>query len=169
MKKFICAIICSSFIGLSLATVCKDGSTCPGNNTCCLTGRGVGCCPYPNANCCGSGDHCCPNQFSCDSAGCQRAQLNHNSFLEFLETTDTSMKELTFQAKEEKSTMGEIIKCIEDIKPIGIEMKEALMKLDINDKASIEVVKKAILQLAQEGKMASFECLKKLETLIREI
>ena len=54
----------------TLSAKCKDGSNCPGSQTCCLTTRGVGCCPYADAICCGDGQHCCPNGYVCGNNAC---------------------------------------------------------------------------------------------------
>jgi hypothetical protein len=51
-------------------TICRDGSSCPGVSTCCLTSHGVGCCPYQDANCCGDGIHCCPHGYQCGEGRC---------------------------------------------------------------------------------------------------
>jgi hypothetical protein len=47
---------------LSVGSVkCDDGSSCPTGKTCCkLISGQYGCCPYPEAVCCGDGEHCCP-------------------------------------------------------------------------------------------------------------
>ena len=47
--------------------LCVDGSTCPDKTTCCplITGS-YGCCPYPEAKCCGDKIHCCPHGYKCD-------------------------------------------------------------------------------------------------------
>ena len=48
---------------------CDDGTSCPGDDTCCPTGSDTyGCCPDPNAVCCSDGKHCCPNGYQCDLA-----------------------------------------------------------------------------------------------------
>jgi hypothetical protein len=63
----------ASLLTYVLSVECKDGSYCPGDNTCCLTPRGVGCCPYKDATCCGDGIHCCPNGYVCNTrGGCSR-------------------------------------------------------------------------------------------------
>ncbi len=59
-------------IPASPATVtCGDGSSCPGQNTCCkLEGKdGYGCCPMSGAVCCTDGLHCCPTDYACNSDG----------------------------------------------------------------------------------------------------
>jgi hypothetical protein len=53
--------------------ICPDGQTqCPDGNTCCrlLSGQ-WGCCPlpFPNAVCCSDRISCCPQGYTCDSAG----------------------------------------------------------------------------------------------------
>ena len=52
--------------------LCGDGSAnCASGSTCCKTSTGTdnikyGCCPYPNAVCCGSAcETCCPNGYMC--------------------------------------------------------------------------------------------------------
>ena len=46
---------------------CPDGSSCPGNETCCeLASGGYGCCGYEKAVCCSDGLHCCPHGTTCD-------------------------------------------------------------------------------------------------------
>ncbi|XP_054622865.1 granulin b [Dunckerocampus dactyliophorus] len=43
------------------------GSSCPDTFTCCLLASGdYGCCPYPDAMCCGDHVHCCPRDSVCD-------------------------------------------------------------------------------------------------------
>ena len=51
--------------------LCPDGySVCSDNNTCCLLASGqYGCCPLPNAMCCGDGEHCCPEGYTCQTSG----------------------------------------------------------------------------------------------------
>ncbi|XP_029023124.1 progranulin-like [Betta splendens] len=51
------------FTACSIA--CHDGSSCPDNNTCCLTESGYKCCPYPDAVCCSDLAHCCPAGYRC--------------------------------------------------------------------------------------------------------
>ena len=51
---------------------CPDGtSECPDGDTCCRSNSGgYGCCPDANAVCCSDGQHCCPQDYSCNvSAG----------------------------------------------------------------------------------------------------
>jgi hypothetical protein len=52
----------SELTALSVGSVeCDDGSSCPTGTTCCKLSSGqYGCCPYPEAVCCGDGEHCCP-------------------------------------------------------------------------------------------------------------
>ncbi|XP_066571570.1 progranulin [Amia ocellicauda] len=54
---------------------CDSEHYCPPNNTCCKKPDGVwGCCPFPLAECCKDGVHCCPFSYKCDafSTGCKR-------------------------------------------------------------------------------------------------
>lgn len=57
-------------ISFTLSAKCKDGSNCPGSQTCCMAAHGVGCCPYADAICCGDGQHCCPNGYVCGDNAC---------------------------------------------------------------------------------------------------
>jgi len=51
---------------------CQGGGYCPDGNTCCKLASGQeGCCPYPNADCCSDGLHCCPQGYTCDVAHSQ--------------------------------------------------------------------------------------------------
>ncbi|XP_053094900.1 granulin b isoform X2 [Pangasianodon hypophthalmus] len=47
---------------------CDAQTTCPRGNTCCYMAKlsKWGCCPLPQAVCCGDGDHCCPSGYTCD-------------------------------------------------------------------------------------------------------
>ena len=60
---------------------CSDGSSCPGQETCCkLSSAGYGCCPYEEAVCCSDGKHCCPHGTTCDVAAgtCKRQKDGRN-------------------------------------------------------------------------------------------
>ncbi|XP_072536211.1 granulin b isoform X2 [Salminus brasiliensis] len=48
---------------------CDAQTSCPRDNTCCFMQKfnKWGCCPLPQAVCCGNGDHCCPNGYTCDT------------------------------------------------------------------------------------------------------
>uniref|UniRef100_A0A8B9JPQ9 Granulin n=1 Tax=Astyanax mexicanus TaxID=7994 RepID=A0A8B9JPQ9_ASTMX len=48
---------------------CDAQTSCPRDNTCCYMKKfnKWGCCPLPEAVCCGDGDHCCPNSYTCDT------------------------------------------------------------------------------------------------------
>ncbi|XP_026876119.2 granulin b [Electrophorus electricus] len=47
---------------------CDKHTSCPRDNTCCYMTKFSkwGCCPLPQAVCCGDGDHCCPRGYTCD-------------------------------------------------------------------------------------------------------
>jgi len=72
-KIFLLFIVILSLVSFALSTQCRDGSFCPGRQTCCLAMYGVGCCPYENAICCGDGMHCCPEGYICGDNSCYRS------------------------------------------------------------------------------------------------
>lgn len=100
--------VISTIIGLlavfnyASATICADGSTCPGISTCCLTPRGVGCCPYANANCCGNGLSCCPAGTQCDASGTRCLRGNGNDFFTQAAAPISTQASLAFLDKEEE-------------------------------------------------------------------
>ncbi|XP_056286411.1 granulin b isoform X2 [Pseudoliparis swirei] len=49
-------------------TACDEQTSCPRDATCCFMGaaRRWGCCPVPEAVCCGDGLHCCPEGHACE-------------------------------------------------------------------------------------------------------
>ncbi|KAI4887453.1 hypothetical protein NFI96_017433 [Prochilodus magdalenae] len=48
---------------------CDAQTSCPRDNTCCYMKQlnKWGCCPLPQAVCCEDGEHCCPNDYTCDT------------------------------------------------------------------------------------------------------
>ncbi|XP_070566957.1 multiple epidermal growth factor-like domains protein 6 [Ptychodera flava] len=50
--------------------ICSGGKQkCPSETTCCELKSGLyGCCPLPDAVCCGDGEHCCPSGYTCNVA-----------------------------------------------------------------------------------------------------
>ena len=69
--------------GVQSSAVCPDRvqEQCPEGNTCCSSTYNVsfyGCCPEPNAVCCGDKKHCCPAGFTCRPGKClKRTELYH--------------------------------------------------------------------------------------------
>ncbi|KAL7860873.1 hypothetical protein AOLI_G00172220 [Acnodon oligacanthus] len=49
---------------------CDERHSCPDDTTCCFVSKTqkCGCCLLPNAVCCKDGEHCCPEQYKCDSS-----------------------------------------------------------------------------------------------------
>ncbi|XP_071546738.1 progranulin-like isoform X3 [Panulirus ornatus] len=70
----------SSVVPTDLETViCPDGSSCPNENTCCkISSVQFGCCPLPQATCCGDMMHCCPHGYWCADEGCERSGNDSN-------------------------------------------------------------------------------------------
>ncbi|KAG7335498.1 hypothetical protein KOW79_000191 [Hemibagrus wyckioides] len=58
---------------------CDARTSCPRGNTCCFMTKlsQWGCCPLPQAVCCGDGDHCCPSGYTCDKEKPTCTKGNH--------------------------------------------------------------------------------------------
>jgi hypothetical protein len=147
-------------------TQCKDGSFCPGTQTCCLTPHGVGCCPYTNAVCCGDGIHCCPNSYRCVTGGCQRSA----GFLEFLEAV---AKEEPVQPAEKlqsaiKSHVAdmtfEVLKCLEDVRPFAKELKDAYYHM--KDIEGILKMKDLVMDIYNHSGAMKKDCYDKVKQLV---
>ncbi len=150
----LCALITYIF-----STQCKDGSFCPGIQTCCLTPIGVGCCPYPDANCCGDGVHCCPNGYICYTGGCYR-QNNHFLTL-FKEENDIPKAELLTPNIEEENS--DILKCVEDLKAFLNQLKIAIENI-----RDIESIIRLIESLDEDARHNFANCYEKLKKNIFE-
>ena len=124
MSKIIFAFALLAIIGTVISTTCKDGSTCPGTTTCCMSPQGaVGCCPYENATCCTDGLHCCPNGYTCDLSKGQCVQ-GANSFLAFVSLNESAPAKTTPSLKGFPS-IKDLIKCATDIKPVATDIYTA--------------------------------------------
>ena len=124
MSKIIFAIALLAIIGTVISTQCKDGSSCPGNTTCCMSPQGtVGCCPYENASCCSDGLHCCPNGYTCDLAKGQCTK-GSDSFLAFVSMKESSPAKTT-PALGAFPNLKDLLKCAEDIKPVATDLYKA--------------------------------------------
>eukprot|EP00047_Mylnosiga_fluctuans_P012625 m.27120 g.27120 ORF g.27120 m.27120 type:complete len:119 (-) comp4382_c0_seq1:727-1083(-) len=71
-------LVLALLAGTATAAVCNGGpayynaTACAGNFTCCefhWAPNGYGCCPFPNAVCCGNGYTCCPAGTHCVDQG----------------------------------------------------------------------------------------------------
>jgi len=72
-------------------------NTCPSTETCCdLSNGAFGCCPYPNADCCTDGAHCCPQDYTCDLTNGECVKSLHNS-IEAISKVILPLGELTQQ------------------------------------------------------------------------
>ena len=132
MSKTTYSFLLVTMIGLSLASVCRDGSTCPGTSTCCLTPAGVGCCPYENAYCCPDGLHCCPNGYYCDNNMCKRSTENGFSlFLAVEPVKHVTPLNPSAPAQEKSisvsdSTWAQFMRCISDIQPLVSDIAQVV-------------------------------------------
>merc|ERR1712151_378185 len=142
MSKIIFALALLAIIGTVVSTTCKDGSSCPGNTTCCMSPQGtVGCCSYENASCCSDGLHCCPNGYTCDLAKGQCVRGN-DSFLAFV-----SMKPATTTPTvgAHFPSIKDLWKCAEDIKPVAEDVYHAYENYKNGKKSeAIELLKKLL-------------------------
>jgi hypothetical protein len=166
MSKAFYYILIVTLIGLSLSTVCRDGSQCPGTSTCCLTPRGVGCCPYENANCCGDGLHCCPYGYNCSSDG-KCVQSSGNKFQLFLAepiaqeaavlTPSTPAEEITTKVNFDLSfpSINDIIKCVTDVQPV---VKEVIEIVNLLRDGKTDEAMKLLPELAIKGTALVADC-----------
>jgi hypothetical protein len=160
MSKILLTITLLAIINVCFSTVCKDGSQCDGTCTCCLTSRGVGCCPYENANCCGDGLHCCPNGFTCDVSGGRCVGGKSNEFLAFLEMTPAKLEE-----SKQVPTLpivgsvnpADVLKCIYDLRPVVSDVIDIVKLIKAGDKQAVE---KELLKLAVDGVALGEACWK---------
>jgi hypothetical protein len=174
MARAIYSLLLISLIGLSLSTVCRDGSNCPGTTTCCLTPSGVGCCPYENAECCGDGLHCCPQGYKCFNGGCNKTLGDQFSVFLSSNPAKTEYTLLTpstpapvvakstiVNANLSSPSINNIIKCVEDIKPVAKVVIEIVNQIKAgNTQAALELITK----LVAEGTTLVFDCAKIIET-----
>jgi hypothetical protein len=160
-------LIISTLLNYILSTQCRDGSFCPGIETCCLTPHGVGCCPFPEANCCGDGIHCCPNGYQCyPYGGCYREK---NEFLTLFKNEDVSCKSELLNPTikvNQAHQIFEIIKCVEDLKPFFKDIKYAIE--NINDVESLIRLIESISTLDTHAKSIFDNCYNKFILLLLE-
>ena len=149
-----------------MTTQCRDGSFCPGIQTCCLTPYGVGCCPYPNANCCGDGSHCCPMGYECYTGGCYRSKDHFLTLFKEDSTVFNSTK-LTPSIKEKQAPqIFEMIKCAEDLKPFLKDIiKEIENAKDID--SAIRIIE-SVGNLEMKAKRIFDNCYEKLKIILLE-
>ncbi|XP_060776980.1 granulin b isoform X2 [Neoarius graeffei] len=85
---------------------CDAWTSCPKGNTCCYMAKlsKWGCCPLPQAVCCGDGDHCCPSGYTCDQEkpACVKGNLQIPWF--------TKQLAVSTQGSEVTSSLGDV-KC----------------------------------------------------------
>ena len=158
MSKVIFALTVIALINICVSTICRDGSQCPGTTTCCLTARGVGCCPFENANCCGDGLHCCPNGYNCDTSGGRCVQSGTNKFLTFVSTQPATYTPPVLTSP----SFSDILKCIMDLKPVVSEVIDLVKVIKNKD---TEELKLLLLKLAEDGYVLGADCYKVLKDL----
>lgn len=157
----------SCMIGLAFSTTCRDGSFCPGFSTCCLTPRGVGCCPYQNANCCGDGLHCCPYGFQCNSTGGCYGGTVANIIINGgnKETALTFISEEAVAVDSFEDDLKKVLKeCI-----ASQNIRDTYEKLLIECHQMRDGVKKCkdlLVELLEKGYLTTMECFRKIGELI---
>lgn len=164
MSRFIITLTIFSIIGLSLSSICGDGSQCPGVTTCCeISIGGYGCCPFQDATCCDDGVHCCPNGYTCDVevGSCLKTE-NSNEFLTFLDTNTSESSTLTAPLKVSTPSMADIIACITDIKPVVSDVITLVEDFKNGEKSAITA---ALLKLATDGYSLGEACYKVITDL----
>jgi hypothetical protein len=157
MSKIIFALTVIALINVTLSTVCRDGSQCPGTTTCCLTSSGVGCCPFENANCCGDGLHCCPNGYNCDVSGGRCVQSGSNKFLTFVETSPAKYSPPIVTGP----SISDIIKCVSDLKPFITEVIDLVKIIKTKDTSGL---KDLLIKLAHDGYDLGVDCYKVIKS-----
>lgn len=164
IKSKLLLTIALACISYSLSSKCKDGSNCPGTQTCCLAARGVGCCPYTDAICCGDGQHCCPNGYVCGDNACyapsqgtpalslllnnnQKAFLDTNSFIteentdKTTSTTSNNYSEKN-NAENSNSAMNKVETTVLDFDSNSGSQKSLKILTDEASKTTIETTSK---------------------------
>jgi hypothetical protein len=160
MSRLLISLTILAMINISLATVCKDGSSCPGTTTCCLTPRGVGCCQFTNANCCGDGLHCCPSGYYCNASSQCVKKADTNEFLAFLSVNpleEETMKAVATTPSVPEAAPADLIKCLEDIRPVVKDVETLYEDIKKGDK---EAAEQLLLKLAAEGVTLVQDCAK---------
>ncbi len=167
MAKILIVLTILALVNLSFSAQCKDNSECPGTTTCCETPKGVGCCPYENAECCIDGQHCCPSSFTCDvKRGRCAKKENRNEFLAFVDTTplESSMHVVVpksvLRIAAETSNKSDILKCITDAKPFANDLSQFY-----NSITSYQEVYEILVKIIKDGFILTQDCLKLIEDL----
>ena len=172
MSKLLILILLA-IISVSLSTVCRDGSSCPGTSTCCLTNVGrVGCCPFENAYCCGDGLKCCPNGYYCVQDGCRPTK---NQFLTFLESSDSiKAADLTQSAPAEVPnetasfpSITDLWKCLSEVKPFASDVYDAIQLWRKGDEESKAKAKELLVKIGIEGVSMAKDCYKVIEEILK--
>jgi len=168
MAKIIFAIALLSIIGSVFSTVCRDGSTCPGTTTCCLTPTGVGCCPYENASCCADGLHCCPSGYRCDLTR-SACIADNNSFLAFVALNESTPAKLTESTPVLASfpSITDLLKCFNDAKPVAEEIYTAINEYRKGTDEGKQKAKEALIALAKDAVVMGSSCYKVIEEILK--
>ena len=162
--KFLAVIALILVLSNVLAEQCLDKTPCPGSTTCCKSGAGYGCCPYPKGVCCSDEKCCCPNGTVCNVAGakCERAG---NDFLTYLDVaeSESEMKELSLKGTP---SIQDFIKCVTDAKPIAEGIYEIIVDYTKGDEESKKRATEACIQLAADAATMGYDCWKVIEPLL---
>ena len=166
MSKIIFAFALLAIIGAVISTTCKDGSTCPGTTTCCLSPQGtVGCCPYENASCCSDGLHCCPNGYTCDLAKGQCVQ-GSNSFLAFVSLSESAPAKTT-PSLGRFPDIEHITDCLKDGYDITDDIMRAFGEFKKMTKEGRQNAKFILIETLKKTPNMALDCVKIIEDLLK--
>ena len=170
MVKIFIAVALLAIIGTVISTTCKDGSTCPGTTTCCLSPQGVGCCPYENASCCADGEHCCPSGYKCDLARSQCVR-GTDSFLSFVSLNESSPAKL-FESQPIVTSRGlpnvtDLLKCLTEGNEVVTHVVEAVKEYKKGTEEGKKKALEILTGLLASGLALGQDCYKVVQELLQ--
>lgn len=139
MKAFI--LLALTTLVYSLEPLCLPG------NTLCQSQDAAGCCPYSDGVCCPGMEMCCPAGYQCNAE--EKTCTKANGFLSLVGIPKALEKPLDFPSLEK------IIKCVKDVFPVVIEVREAIKDYEAGDNAKLA---KDLALLSANGAVMLMEC-----------
>ena len=167
IKIFFEILILIIVINFTISTICRDGSTCPGRTTCCLTPRGVGCCPFVDAVCCSDGINCCPHGFICARGTCFSDKPNSLLFLETSDEHFTPAGKIQLDHSALKSAVRYLIRNCIEINNIEDKFMEYISNCGIYNNTDELNCKLALFYLKTGEKIKSTEkCYEQMDIIM---